>query len=363
MTPSTRNRRGSASDDLDLDLDLESVKSGPGAQPLLRIENLSVSFPTPDGLVRAVRGVDMTIEHGGALGVVGESGSGKSVTMLAVMGLLPKTARITGSVVFRGEELVGRSNREMRRFRGSQIGMIFQDPMTSMNPVFTVGAQIVEAIHVHEPDLAKAVLRKRAVEMLELVGIPQPQKRVDNYPHEFSGGMRQRAMIAMAMANEPALLIADEPTTALDVTIQAQILEVIRRVQEEKNVGIVLITHDLGVIAGMVEEVAVMYAGQVVEQGSVDDVYYSSHHPYTRGLLASLPRVDEDGTTRLTPIRGTPPSLIRLPSGCAFHPRCPNGQPLCVESEPELRMVGAVRSRCHYAEELGSQAEPARSMA
>ncbi|MBW3651783.1 MAG: ABC transporter ATP-binding protein, partial [Actinobacteria bacterium] len=244
-----------------------------------------------------------------------------------------------------------------------QMGMIFQDPMTSLNPVFTVGHQIAEAVRVHDPDISKAALRQRAVEMLALVGIPKPDKRVDAYPHEFSGGMRQRAMIAMAMANDPALLIADEPTTALDVTIQAQILDVLQTVRQEKNIGIVLITHDLGVIAGMVEEVAVMYAGQVVEQGAVDDVFYGSRQPYTRGLLASLPRLDEGGAMQLTPIRGAPPSLIRLPSGCAFHPRCPHAQQLCPSTEPELRTVGAVRSRCHYAEELGSTAEPARSLA
>ena len=332
-------------------------------QPLLEIEDLNVSFPTSDGLVQAVRGVSFTLDSGSVLGVVGESGSGKSVTMMAVMGLLPKSAQISGSVRFRGQEMIGLSNRELRKYRGSQMGIIFQDPMTSLNPVFTVGHQIAEAVHVHEPDLPKRVLRQRAVEMLSLVGIPKADKRVDSYPHEFSGGMRQRAMIAMAMANDPDLLIADEPTTALDVTIQAQILDVLQRVRQEKNVGIVLITHDLGIIAGMAEEVAVMYAGQVVEQGSVDQVFYDSHHPYTRGLLASLPRLDEDGSTRLTPIRGTPPSLIRLPPGCAFHPRCPNAQELCPCIDPELRVVGTVKSRCHYGEELGTPAEPARSLA
>jgi oligopeptide/dipeptide ABC transporter ATP-binding protein len=334
-----------------------------GRQALLDIQDLTVTFPTPDGDVLAVRGVDLTIEAGSVLGVVGESGSGKSVTMMAVMGLLPRSARITGSVKFRGEELVGLPSHELRRYRGKQIAMIFQDPMTSLNPVFTVGYQIGEAIRVHDQSVTKEQAKRQAVDLLALVGIPQPAHRVDAYPHEFSGGMRQRAMIAMAMANDPALLIADEPTTALDVTIQAQILDVLETVRREKNVGIALITHDLGVIAGMVEQVAVMYAGQVVEQGLVDDVFYGSSHPYTRGLLASLPRLDEEGASRLTPIRGTPPSLIRLPSGCSFHPRCPNAQPLCTESEPELRVVGPVRSRCHYAEELGTDAEPARSLA
>jgi oligopeptide/dipeptide ABC transporter ATP-binding protein len=332
-------------------------------QPLLEIQDLTVTFPTPDGDVKAVRGVDLAIDAGSVLGVVGESGSGKSVTMMAVMGLLPRSARVTGSVRFRGEELIGMPRHEMRRYRGKQIAMIFQDPMTSLNPVFTVGYQIAEAIRVHDKTVTKEQARRKAVDLLALVGIPQPDRRVDSYPHEFSGGMRQRGMIAMAMANDPALLIADEPTTALDVTIQAQILDVLETVRREKDVGIALITHDLGVIAGMVEHVAVMYAGQVVEQGLVDDVFYASSHPYTRGLLASLPRLDEEGATQLTPIRGTPPSLIRLPSGCSFHPRCPHAQPLCVEDAPALRIVGPVRSRCHYAEELGTDAEPARTLA
>ena len=334
-----------------------------GRQPLLEVEGLTVTFPTPDGDVHAVRGVDLKIDAGAVLGIVGESGSGKSVTMMAVMGLLPRSARVTGSVRFRGEELTGLSNSEMRRFRGKQIAMIFQDPMTSMNPVFTVGWQIAEAIRVHDRQVHKAEAKRRAIDLLTLVGIPQPDRRVDSYPHEFSGGMQQRAMIAMSMANDPAFLIADEPTTALDVTIQAQILDVLDVVRREKGIGIALITHDLGVIAGMVEEVAVMYAGQVVEQGHVDDVFYRSHHPYTRGLLASLPRLDADGSMRLTPIRGTPPSLIRLPTGCAFHVRCPNAQPRCTQDEPVLRVVGPMRSRCHFAEELGTDAEPARTLA
>jgi oligopeptide/dipeptide ABC transporter ATP-binding protein len=334
---------------------------GRGKPALLVIEDLSVTFPTPDGDVQAVRGVSMTVDAGAVLGVVGESGSGKSVTMMAVMGLLPKSARITGSVRFRGQELLGMRSSEMRQFRGKQIAMIFQDPMTSMNPVFTIGYQIAEAIRVHDREETKQHAKRRAIELLELVGIPQAGRRVDSYPHEFSGGMRQRAMIAMAMANDPALLIADEPTTALDVTIQAQILEVLQKVREEKDVGIALITHDLGVIAGMVDDVAVMYAGQVVEEGLVDDVFYRSHHPYTLGLLASLPRLDEGGEMRLTPIRGTPPSLIRLPSGCSFHPRCPAAQEMCTATEPALRLVGHVHARCHYAEEQGTEAQPQRS--
>ncbi|MGI8793166.1 MAG: ABC transporter ATP-binding protein [Acidimicrobiales bacterium] len=328
---------------------------------LLEVRDLKVSFPTPDGLVQAVRGVDLDVEAGEVVGIVGESGSGKSVTMMAVMGLLPKSASITGSVKYKGTELLELSPKGMRAYRGSEMAMIFQDPMTSMNPVFKVGDQIVDAVEVHmrrakQKPNAKA-LRARAIEMLELVGIPQPDMRVDNYPHEFSGGMRQRAMIAMAMANNPTLLIADEPTTALDVTIQAQILEVLESVRKERNIGIALITHDLGVIAGMADDVNVMYAGQIMERGRVEDVFYGSRNPYTRGLLASLPRLDTTGG-KLTPIRGVPPSLIRLPSGCAFNPRCPHAQAICTEVDPPLRRVEIVETSCHFAEDLEPLSSP-----
>ncbi len=330
---------------------------------LLEIEGLTVTFPAPGGDVRAVRGVDLTVRAGETVGVVGESGSGKSVTMLAVMGLLPRSARVEGAVRFRGADLRALDRRAMRRVRGAGIAMVFQDPMTSLNPVLTVGDQIAEAIRVHDRSVAKREGRRRAVELLDLVGIPRPQARAGAYPHELSGGMRQRAMIAMAISNDPALLIADEPTTALDVTIQAQILDVLDTVRADKHIGIVLVTHDLGVVAGMVRQVVVMYAGQVVERGAVDDVFYGSRHPYTRGLLGALPRLDgTGGGTRLVPIAGGPPSLVSVPAGCAFHPRCGHAQPRCVGTEPALRPVGPVESRCHFAEDLATDSAPARAI-
>ncbi|MCA1691835.1 MAG: ABC transporter ATP-binding protein, partial [Actinobacteria bacterium] len=277
--------------------------------PVLEISRLEVSFRTETGLVHAVRGVDLSVDEGGVLGVVGESGCGKSVSMLAALGLLPRNATVTGSVKFRGRELLGLPARELRKIRGARMAMIFQDPVTSLNPVFTVGHQVAEAVRVHHPELGRREALRRAVELLARVGIPEPDRRADDYPHQFSGGMCQRAMIAMAMANNPDVLIADEPTTALDVTIQAQILDVLRDVRRDKGVAIVLITHDLGVVAGLAEEVAVLYAGRVVERGAVDDVYARPRHPYTRGLLASLPRLTESGRMPLTPIKGAPPSM------------------------------------------------------
>jgi oligopeptide/dipeptide ABC transporter ATP-binding protein len=322
------------------------------ASPLLEVDDLHVTFATPDGPVYAVDGVSFTVSPGEVLGIVGESGSGKSVTMLAVMGLLPKTATITGSVKFRGEELVGVRDKQLRQFRGSMLSMVFQDPMTSLNPVFTVGYQIAEAVRTHQ-DLPKQEAARRAVELLELVGIPNAAERAGQYPHEFSGGMRQRAMIAMAISNDPDVLIADEPTTALDVTIQAQILEALERAQEETYASIVLITHDLGVVAGMADRVMVMYAGRQAALGGVDEVFADPRHPYILGLLNSLPRLDESGEERLTPIRGTPPSLLHPPSGCAFHPRCPFAREICTEVVPALRLIeGTQLSACHFAEEL-----------
>jgi oligopeptide/dipeptide ABC transporter ATP-binding protein len=321
--------------------------------PLLAIEDLQVTFPTEEGMVTAVRGVDLEVYEGETLGIVGESGSGKSVTMLATMGLLPRTAKVEGSARYRGEELLGRSGR-VRRYRGGRIAMIFQDPLTALNPVLRVGDQIAEAVLAHQPSIGRDGAKRRAMEMLELVGIPQPGTRARQYPHEFSGGMRQRAMIAMAIANDPDVLIADEPTTALDVTVQAQILEVIQDVQRETKAAVVFITHDLGVIARLATRVQVMYAGKVAELGSVDDIFADPRHPYTRGLLDSLPRLDSEGTERLQPIPGAPPSMLSPPSGCAFHPRCPMAQPVCAAEMPALRFIeGTQSSACHFAEEVG----------
>jgi len=330
--------------------------------PILAVSGMTVTFRTAEGAVQAVRGVDLEVDQAGVLGIVGESGSGKTVTMLAVLGLLPSTADVTGSVRYRGRELLGLPPTELRKVRGAKLAMIFQDPMSSLNPVFTIGHQIAEGIRVHHPEVGRKEGMRRAVELLELVGIPQPDRRARDYPHQFSGGMCQRAMIAMAVANDPDVLIADEPTTALDVTIQAQILDLLRQIRREKGVAIVLISHDLGVVAGLVDRVAVMYSGRVVERGAVDDVYYRPRHPYTRGLLGSLPRLDESGHSQLTAIRGAPPSLLDLPPGCVFHPRCSHAQPNCQVDDPALRAVGPVESACHYAEALDTPAEPVRAV-
>ena len=324
------------------------------AEPVLVVEDLTVTFATPDGPVHAVRGVSFTVDEEEVVGIVGESGSGKSVTMMAVMGLLPKTATVTGSVRFRGEDILGLPDKQLRRYRGRKLAMIFQDPLTSLNPVFSVGDQISEAIRVHHREMPRSEAMKKAAELLDLVGIPNATKRARQYPHEFSGGMRQRAMIAMAISNDPDVLIADEPTTALDVTIQAQILEVLERAQEAARSAIVLITHDLGVVAGVADRVMVMYAGRAVELGTVDDVFLRPRHPYTLGLLESLPRLDAEGQERLTPIVGAPPSLLHPPTGCPFHPRCRFVREMCSDVVPELRFVGGLgqRSACHYAEDL-----------
>jgi oligopeptide/dipeptide ABC transporter ATP-binding protein len=324
-----------------------------GAAPVLDVKDLTVAFPTDDGVVHAVRGVSFTLEPGQVLGIVGESGSGKSVTSLAIMGLLPRSARVRGEVNFRGRNLLKLSDKEQTGLRGKRIAMIFQDPMTSLNPVYTVGWQLQEAILAHQ-DLGKDKAWARAVELLDLVGIPNAGDRAKNYPHEFSGGMRQRAVIAMAMTNDPDVIIADEPTTALDVTVQAQVLDTLARVQENTSAGIVLITHDLGVVAGMADKVLVMYAGKPVEVGETDAIYYHPRMPYTLGLLGSLPRLDAKGDEALTPIKGAPPSLINLPPGCPFSPRCPMSRPNCDTDEPALRPVAGLDhvAACHYAEEL-----------
>jgi oligopeptide/dipeptide ABC transporter ATP-binding protein len=331
---------------------------GPGEE-LLAVRDLTVTFPTADGDVHAVRGVDYVLRRGEVLGIVGESGSGKSVSSLAVMGLLPKSARIKGSITFQGQELLGLSERKLMKVRGKKIAMIFQDPMTSLNPVYKVGFQLEEAILAHN-DIPKEQARKRAVELLEIVGIPFPSKRIDQFPHEFSGGMRQRVVIAIAMANNPDVIIADEPTTALDVTVQAQVLESLRTAQQETGAAMVLITHDLGVVAGQADRVLVMYAGKPVEIGGVDDIYYNPRMPYTLGLLGSLPRLDVGRAERLTPIKGSPPSLLSLPPGCPFMPRCPLAKDLCAEQEPELLITDNPEhsAACHYSALLaGKQAD------
>ncbi|MGH8974024.1 MAG: ABC transporter ATP-binding protein [Acidimicrobiia bacterium] len=321
---------------------------------VLEVSDLNVSFNTPDGVVQAVRGVSFSVEEGEVLGIVGESGSGKSVSVLAAMGLLPRSARITGSIRYRGQELLGLTEAELRGLRGGKLAMIFQDPMTSLNPVLTVGFQIAEAVETHRPGTKRDAALAKAAELLDLVGIPNARERARQYPHEYSGGMRQRAMIAMAIANDPDVLIADEPTTALDVTVQAQILEVLETVQDATHSAIVLITHDLGMVAGMADRVSVMYAGRVAETGSVFDVFGQPRHPYTLGLLGSLPRLDESGDEHLVPITGSPPSLVHPPPACPFHPRCRFAQPICSQETPLLRPIEGTgqRSACHFAEDL-----------
>jgi peptide/nickel transport system ATP-binding protein len=320
-------------------------------EPLLEVRNLSVHFPTDDGLVKAVDGVSFTLLEGETLGVVGESGSGKSVSFLTVMGLIRrKQAQIEGEILFRGQDLLTLPADEMRNVRGAKISMIFQDPMTSLHPYYKVGDQIAEAVRTHQK-VSKAEARDQAVEMLRRTGIPRPDERADQFPHEFSGGMRQRAMIAMALSLNPDLLIADEPTTALDVTVQAQILDLLDRLKQEFNAAVVIITHDLGVVAEHCDHIQVMYAGKIVEAGDRRDIYYNAHMPYTWGLLSSIPRLDEAGEReRLNPIRGLPPSLIFVPEGCAFHPRCPYVFDKCREEVPELLPSdGHHASRCHLS--------------
>ena len=294
------------------------------SEELLRVEDLRVSFATEDGIVRAVDGVSFTVDPGEVVAIVGESGSGKSVTAMTLMGLTRgPNARFEGSATFDGAELVTASDAELRRIRGAGISMVFQDPMSSLDPVYKVGRQIVEQIKVHHPKISKAQARDRSIELLERVGIPRAAERIDSYPHEFSGGMRQRVMIAMALSNDPKLLIADEPTTALDVTIQAQILDEFKQLRLDRESGIILVTHDLGVVADIADRVVVMYAGRVVEQGTLDEIFYDPQHPYTWGLLGSITRVDRDRSQRLLAIPGMPPSLMNPPEGCHFRPRCP----------------------------------------
>jgi peptide/nickel transport system ATP-binding protein len=305
--------------------DVTFVGPPPRSEIFLDVRSLKVQFRTDDGLVKAVDNISFSLGAGKTLGIVGESGSGKSVTSLGIMGLhrgRGRNADVSGEVWLDGEELISSTPDRVRQLRGQKMAMIFQDPLTSMHPYFTIGNQIVEAYRVHN-NVSKKVARQQAIDMLGRVGIPRPERRVDDYPHQFSGGMRQRAMIAMALVCNPELLIADEPTTALDVTVQAQILDLIRELQAEFGSAVIIITHDLGVVAELADDIMVMYGGKAVEYGSAEEVFRRSEHPYTWGLLGSMPRVDRDVRDRLVPIKGSPPSLINLPSGCAFHPRCP----------------------------------------
>jgi peptide/nickel transport system ATP-binding protein len=320
---------------------------------LLEVNDLKTYFRTDDGIVKAVDGVSFEVEKGKTLGIVGESGSGKSVTCLTIMGLNPRRNTITsGQALFNGQDLLTMSQRKLRDVRGNDIAMIFQDPMTSLNPVHTVGRQLIEAILLHR-DVTKKSARARALELLKAVGIPRPERRIDDYPHQFSGGMRQRVMIAMALVNDPDLLIADEPTTALDVTTQAQILHLMNRLQQEFGSAIIMITHDLGVVAETADDVVVMYAAEVVEQAPVNEIFNRPRMPYTWGLLGSLPRLDAD-VDRLVQIPGQPPSLLRPPPGCRFHPRCPYVMSICRTEDPPLEPVPGIEGHlaaCHLDEE------------
>ncbi|MEV4247121.1 ABC transporter ATP-binding protein [Streptosporangium canum] len=321
----------------------------------LELKDLKIHFPTDDGLVKSVDGLTFSLERGSTLGIVGESGSGKSVTSLGILGLHKGGhARISGEIWLDGEELVSASPEHVRGLRGKKMAMIFQDPLSAMHPYYTVGDQIVEAYRIHH-SVSKKVARKHAIDMLGRVGIPEPGRRVDAYPHEFSGGMRQRAMIAMALSCDPELLIADEPTTALDVTVQAQILDLMRDLQREFNSALIIITHDLGVVAELSDDILVMYGGKCIEYGAAEDIFYRPEHPYTWGLLGSMPRLDRERTERLMPIKGSPPSLINIPSGCAFHPRCPYSDRTQSKSGTEvpalLETEGGHLVRCHLPRE------------
>ncbi|CRK60993.1 Oligopeptide transport system permease protein OppB (TC 3.A.1.5.1) [Alloactinosynnema sp. L-07] len=329
-------------------------QAAPGNR-FLEVRELRVHFPTDDGVVKSVDNLTFGVDRGQTLGIVGESGSGKSVTSLSVMGLHKKgTAHITGEVLLDGENLVGASEERVRSLRGKRMAMIFQDPLSAMHPYYTVGAQIVEAYRIHNK-VTKQVARKHAMDLLDRVGIPNPKSRVDDYPHQFSGGMRQRAMIAMALSCDPELLIADEPTTALDVTVQAQILDLIRDLQQEFNSAVIIITHDLGVVAELADDIMVMYAGRAVEYSTASDIFNSPQHPYTWGLLRSMPRLDRERTARLVPIKGTPPSLINVPDGCPFNPRCVYQEStggLSTTERPEFRDIGGGHHiACHLTAE------------
>jgi oligopeptide/dipeptide ABC transporter ATP-binding protein len=329
------------------------------SDPVLSIRGLTTEFVTPAGVVKAVNDVSWDLHPGETLGVVGESGSGKSVTAMSILGLIerPPGRIVAGEILFDGQDLLQMPEKALRHLRGREIGMIFQDPMTSLNPVLTVGDQIAEALRLHDRKLSRDEARTRTIELLTMVGVPNPAGRYDQYPHEHSGGMRQRAMIAMAIANDPKVLIADEPTTALDVTIQAQVLDVLRTAQERTNAATILITHDLGLIAEHADRVVVMYGGKVVEVGDVFSIFAACRHPYTLGLLSSLPRLDVD-LEQLEPIPGSPPNLIDLPTGCSFHPRCrvSKGRELCRTEVPPLRDIGGgQQSACHFSDEVPTE--------
>ncbi len=334
-----------------LDLKTQPIPEG---QHLLEVDNLKMYFHTEDGIVHAVDGVSYTLDRGETLGVVGESGSGKSVTAMTIMGLIsmPPGKIEGGRVLYRGHSLLDMSEEEMQHIRGNDIAMIFQDPMTSLNPVYKIGKQVGEGLRLHR-GYSKQEALKRATELLDLVGIPEPEKRVNEYPHQFSGGMRQRVMIAMALACDPDILIADEPTTALDVTIQAQIIELMQEMQEKNGNAIVMITHDLGVVADIADKIMVMYAGRPVEFGSADEIFYESRHPYTWGLIRSIPEQAIDEKKPLTPIDGNPPSLMNLPAGCPFAPRCPYAKDICHEKLPEHYTTETGHyAACHFAGDI-----------
>ncbi|KAB1187489.1 MULTISPECIES: ABC transporter ATP-binding protein [Haloferax] len=325
------------------------------SEPVLEIRDLVTQFYTDEGTVKAVDGSSFDLYEGETLGIVGESGSGKSVTALSMMQLVDSPGQIVdGTIRYRGEDLLEKSESEMRSIRGNDIAMMFQDPMTSLNPVFTVGDQISRVIRTHQ-DVSDEEAKARTIELMEDVGIPEPTSRIDNYPHQFSGGMRQRALLAMAISCEPDVLIADEPTTALDVTIETQIFNVLDKLQEKYGMSIILITHDLGVVAGTCDRVAVAYGGRIVERAGVDDLFENPRHPYTRGLMRSIPRLTDD-TDRLTPVEGDVPNLVNLPSGCSFHPRCPHATEECRKVDPELREVEPGReAACIRAKGYGSE--------
>ena len=315
---------------------------------LLEVKDLKVSFFTPAGEVKAVGGISYELEKGEVMGIVGESGSGKSVEAYSIMGLLQSPGKVIGgSITFEGEDVLAFDKKQMTNFRGNKVAMIFQNPMTCLNPVYTIGNQLVEALRAHNKDISDADAKKRAMEMLEFVGINNVARRMNQYPHEFSGGMRQRVMIAMGLICSPKLLIADEPTTALDVTIQAQILELMKSIQQKTGMGIIFITHNLGVVAEICDKVSVMYAGKIVEQGLVDDIFYKPAHPYTLGLLRSMPRVDAESYERLVPIEGTPVDMLNPPDGCPFAPRCESCMQICLKKMPPYVKVGEKhRSAC-----------------